>query len=127
MSLTDMAQAKLEELLVPLGLLSKSNSVDYLKANCFPARLYSRAGSMAASCQELVTTGSRSFGLGRTFLNLRIYDFALYIDGQQARKSRLCKIYGKRLLQALRDPVFYRKLRSSRDIEVLLHIKCAAT
>jgi hypothetical protein len=125
MSWPDMAQQKLEELLTPLNLLNRTGTVDYLKANCFPARLYSHAGSLATSCQELVTTGSRSFGLGRTFLNIRIYDFALYVDGQQARKSRVKKAYGNRLLRALKDPAFYRKLRSSSDIEVGRSKNCA--
>jgi hypothetical protein len=118
MSWPDMAQQKLEEFLTPLGMLNRSTTVDYLKANCFPARLYSHAGSLATSCQELITTGSRSFGLGKTFLNIRIYDFAVYVDGQQARKSKVYKLYNNRLIQALRDPAFYRKVRSSNDIEV---------
>mmetsp|Transcript_33797 Transcript_33797/g.84752 ORF Transcript_33797/g.84752 Transcript_33797/m.84752 type:complete len:349 (-) Transcript_33797:44-1090(-) len=80
------------------------------------------------SCQELTATGHRTWGSwkdGRGLLNIKIYDFALYVDKEQARKSQLSRRYrhvGE--FSALRDDrAFYSDLRSSPDIHMSLLVR----
>ncbi len=56
---------------------------------CFPTALRSHAGGLGglggAACQSLVSVGSRQWGHPAisSLLRVKIYDFAVYIDGAQ--------------------------------------------
>lgn len=51
------------------------------------------------SAQELTATGHRTWGSwkdGRGLLNIKIYDFALYVDKEQVRAGRPSRAHPKR-------------------------------
>lgn len=53
---------------------------------CFPARFCQGSGLAAAqACQDLLTVGTRLWGPGaaQTLLKVKIYEFAVYMDGGQ--------------------------------------------
>lgn len=67
-----------------------SNSITRAaKKGTFPCRLCTSGVGPLRECQELVTTGSRQFGLGGfgSALKVRIYDFAVYVHSQQVHTA----------------------------------------
>lgn len=52
------------------------------EAGTFPCQLCIHTPQSVKACQDLVTTGSRLFGLG-SLLKVRIYDFAVYVHPEQ--------------------------------------------
>lgn len=81
-------------------------------------------------CQALTTVGARFWGNwfdGRGLLRVKVYEFAIYIDRQQAQVSEISKVLKRRGLKALSGTDFYRKLRSSRDIDMSLMLKASRT
>ena len=59
------------------------------EAGTFPCQLCTHTPQSVKACQDLVTTGSRLFGLGGLF-KVRIYDFAVYIHPEQVITHPAC-------------------------------------
>lgn len=109
-----------------LGLVRSRSVTRAAEAGTFPCQLCLNTPASVKACQELVTTGSRLFGLGGfgSALKVRIYDFAVYIHPEQARLSSLAK-------KNVRPPAlsqhaqFCKSLRSSEDIDMSLMVRAA--
>ena len=85
---------------LPLSLLQSLRSANpFAGANtaaqlsCFPAR-FCQGGGLASSqvCQDLLTVGTRLWGIGaaQNLLRVKIYEFAVYMDGPQVTYCRSC-------------------------------------
>ena len=72
------------------GLVRSRSVTRAAAAGTFPCQLCTTTVSDGKACQDLVTTGSRLFGLGGfgSALRVRIYDFAVYIHPEQV--SAIC-------------------------------------
>ncbi len=70
------------------GLVRSRSVTRAAEAGTFPCQLCISTASSSKACQDLVTTGSRLFGLGGfgSALKVRIYDFAVYVHPEQVRK-----------------------------------------
>uniref|UniRef100_A0A7S1X0F4 Chalcone isomerase domain-containing protein n=1 Tax=Tetraselmis chuii TaxID=63592 RepID=A0A7S1X0F4_9CHLO len=79
------------------------------------------------SCQELAATGHRTWGSwkdGRGLLQIKIYDFALYVDKDKARRSEVGSKFRHREFSDLRDDrQYYNSLRSAPDINMSLLVR----
>jgi hypothetical protein len=136
-----------KELLPPLG---GEATPQQLLRRCFPARLQHAGGSGTAafmgSTHDLAASGTRLFGLavGPAKLQVKIYEFALYLDAKQAKGSQLSKqhvatalpqpqLQPSQLQQQpsapLPDPkqldAFAGSLRSARDIDMSLVVRAS--
>lgn len=102
-------------------------SSSYLAANCFPLRLVATRTEAkfgrAENEQSIVCQGSRSF------FNLKIYDFAIFLDGKQAKQSALGKKYAKLSGDAAQEGKSELKLtkgmRDSKEIEMSLMVRAS--
>lgn len=96
------------------------------KKGTFPCRLCLGSAGALKECQDLVTTGSRQFGLGGfgAALKVRIYDFAVYVQPQQAKASALCK-NSPNLQTPAQHVSFCKGLRSSDDIDMSLMVRAS--
>ena len=67
------------------GLIRSRSVTRAAEAGTFPCQLCISTASSLKTCQDLVTTGSRLFGLGGfgSGLKVRIYDFAVYVHPEQ--------------------------------------------
>ena len=67
------------------GLVRSRSVTRAAEAGTFPCQLCISTASSSKACQDLVTTGSRLFGLGGfgSALKVRIYDFAVYVHPEQ--------------------------------------------
>lgn len=67
------------------GLVRSRSVTRAAAAGTFPCQLCTASVTNGKACQDLVTTGSRLFGLGGfgSALKVRIYDFAVYIHPEQ--------------------------------------------
>ena len=75
--------------------------------------------------QELAATGTRTWGSwwdGRGLLNLRIYDFAIYVDSDKLKRSRMSRKFRHKSPSQLRDD-YYQSLRSSTDFGMSLLVR----
>ncbi|KAK9805933.1 hypothetical protein WJX73_006432 [Symbiochloris irregularis] len=96
--------------------------------SCFPARFCQQASIYPAqTCQELMAVGTRLWGPGaaQSLLRVKIYEFAIFMDGQQARQSKVKNKYANNTAKAVGDANFYRDLRSSKDIEMSLMVRAS--
>lgn len=100
--------------------------------DCFPpvfSASSSGDGGAASTSgrQELVTVGSRQWGHPAisSLLRVKIYDFAMYMDGKQARESRVAEQYKGRQKAGPPDALFYQKLRSADDVEMALMVRAS--
>ncbi|KAK9830556.1 hypothetical protein WJX72_012447 [[Myrmecia] bisecta] len=112
------------------GLFRKRKAESQTGATCFPSQLHMQSSQVARrpQVQELVSVGSRQWGSwwdGRALLRVKIYDFAVYMDAQQAKQSRLTRSLKGRLEKETRQPQFYKQLRSSDDIEMSLMVRAS--
>lgn len=71
------------------GLVRSRSVTRAAEAGTFPCQLCISTASSSKACQDLVTTGSRLFGLGGfgSALKVRIYDFAVYVHPEQVTKT----------------------------------------
>ncbi|GMH36673.1 hypothetical protein BSKO_04546 [Bryopsis sp. KO-2023] len=93
----------------------------------FPEESHLQEGPGPRRSQALITVGSRTWGNwwdGRGLLKVKIYDFAIYADKHQAKKSTLSDVVKKRGIASL-DPAFYRDLRSTSEIDMSLMVKAS--
>ena len=68
-----------------MGLARSRSVTRAAAAGTFPCQLCTTSVTNGKACQDLVTTGSRLFGLGGfgSALKVRIYDFAVYVHPEQ--------------------------------------------
>ena len=73
------------------GLIRSRSVTRAAEAGTFPCQLCISTASSSKTCQDLVTTGSRLFGLGGfgSALKVRIYDFAVYVHPEQVTANLL--------------------------------------
>ncbi|KAK9833568.1 hypothetical protein WJX81_006874 [Elliptochloris bilobata] len=100
------------------------------REECFPTALRAHGGGLTGgggACQSLVSVGSRQWGHPAisSLLRVKIYDFAVYMDGAQARQSQLGRAHRGRTREAPYDQAFFDNLRSSDDIEMSLVVRAA--
>lgn len=85
------------------GLVRSRSVTRAAAAGTFPCQLCTSSVTSGKACQDLVTTGSRLFGLGGfgSALRVRIYDFAVYIHPEQvcAICSHGCRKHKRSLLR----------------------------
>lgn len=108
------------------GLIRSRSVTRAAEAGTFPCQLCISTASSLKTCQDLVTTGSRLFGLGGfgSALKVRIYDFAVYVHPEQAKLSSLART-SPRATMPLQQAQFCKSLRSSDDIDMSLMVRAA--
>ena len=65
--------------------------------SCFPSRFCQSSGLPSSQvCQELMTVGTRLWGIGaaQNLLRVKIYEFAVYMDGQQVHLPACTSVPG---------------------------------
>ena len=82
-------------------------------------------GGAAPACHQLVTTGTKIWGIGPLLPIARLYDFAVYLDAAQARASGLARQFAPQLSTAPaalpRQQGFYMALRHAHaDVDFSL-------
>ncbi|KAK9867336.1 hypothetical protein WJX84_003668 [Apatococcus fuscideae] len=95
---------------------------------CFPRQLCRQhvTGS-TTDCQDLLSIGCRNWGNwwdGRSLLRVKLYDFAVYMDGKQIQQSQLSR-KAKRQRGNEPDAAFFKALRGSDDISMSLMVRAA--
>jgi hypothetical protein len=93
----------------------------------FSCQLCVHQPAQQAQTQELVTTGSKVWGLGAALPIAKLYDFAVYLNRQQAQRSPLAAQFGAQLAAAPRQDAFYHSLRASAaaDLDFSLVVRAA--
>jgi len=121
--LQDSAQFLQRCIQKPLG-----GSSNYLAANCFPPRLVATRTEpkfgTAEREQSVVCQGSRSF------FNLKIYDFAIFLDAKQAKQSQLGRRYanlagGSAPQDSRAELKVTQGIRDSADVEMSLMVRAS--
>ena len=91
----------------------------------FSCELCVHSASERAQCQELVTTGSKAWGIGPALPLAKLYDFAIYLNRGQTEQSSLASQFRQQPAAAPRLDALYHSLRSSSDIDFSLVVRAA--
>jgi len=82
----------------------------------------------ADHCQSLMTVGSRHWGNwwdGRGILNVKLYEFAVYADQNQMRRSSLGRVARTQGESLMSNRKFYHQLRSTKEVDMSLVVKAS--
>ncbi|GAB4818849.1 hypothetical protein N2152v2_005895 [Parachlorella kessleri] len=91
----------------------------------FSCELCVHSASERAQCQELVTTGSKAWGIGPTLPLAKLYDFAIYFNREQTEQSSLASQFRQQPAAVPRLDTLYHSLRSSSEIDFSLVVRAA--
>mmetsp|Transcript_1936 Transcript_1936/g.5708 ORF Transcript_1936/g.5708 Transcript_1936/m.5708 type:complete len:355 (-) Transcript_1936:826-1890(-) len=109
----------------PLELRATAASLQERAAVSSRQSLFPQTITENGSNRELAATGHRTWGSwwdGRGLLNVKIYDFALYVDKDKVRRSQFGRRFRNRKPSQLRDD-YYAGMRSSSDFGLSLLVR----